>query len=208
MRDPSDDLRLAAAAMTTIDFDTFMVFDLFLTNRRIYAFYERLPFARSRYGNYAAFSYMIPVATRTPDERHALKIAYFKSAGIVRWFVNDREVFRVTRIGRRLDRQYLTLAHGGVEADVSPNQLDGGMGLFTLLDGSRPSETALVRLSRAHGFYHDVGTGQVAAPGTGYFLDEKSAPGSRLFGRGPNCGCRTMPCPAGRRRRNSQPPQP
>jgi hypothetical protein len=182
--DDRDDLRLAAAAVNTIDFDTFMVFDLFATNRRIYAFYERLPFARDRYGNYAAFSYMIPVATRTPDEWHALKIAYNKSTGTVRWFVNEREVFRVTRIGRRLDRQYLTLDHGGVEADVSPNQLDGGMGLFTLLDGYRPSNTALVRLSRADGFYYNVGTGKVAAPGTGYFRDELSAPGSRLFGQG------------------------
>jgi hypothetical protein len=182
--DPGDDLRLASSAMNTIDFDTFMVFDLFVTNRRIYAFYERLPFGRDRFGNYAAFSYMIPVATRTPDEWHVLKIAYDKSAGTVRWFVNNREVFRVTRIGRRIDRQYLTLDHGGVEADVSPNQLDGGMGTFTLLDGYRPSDKALVRLSKAASFYYDVGTGQVAAPGGGYFRDESSAPGSRLFGQG------------------------
>ena len=181
---PNDDVRLASSAMTTIDFDTFMVFDLFVTNRRIYAVYERLPFARDRYGNYAAFSYMIPVATRTPNEWHALEIAYDKSAGTVRWLVNDREAFRVTRIGRRIDRQYLTLDHGGAETDVSPNQLDGGMGLFTLLDGYRPSNKALVRLSKADGFYYDAGTGQVAAPGSGYFLDETSAPGSRLFGQG------------------------
>ena len=184
VRDPGDDVRLAAAAMTAIDFDTFMVFDLFLTNRRIYAVYERLPFARSRYGDYAAFTYMVPVATRTPNEWHALKIAYQKAAGTVRWFVDQREVFRVTRIGRRIDRRYLTIDHGGVEADVSPNQLDGGLGLFTLLDGYRPSNRALVRLSTADGFYGNVGTGHVAAPGTGYFRDEKSAPGSRLFGQG------------------------
>jgi hypothetical protein len=184
VRDPGDDVRLAAAAMTAIDFDTFMVFDLFLTNRRIYAVYERLPFARSRYGDYAAFTYMVPVATRTPNEWHALKIAYQKAAGTVRWFVDQREVFRVTRIGRRIDRRYLTIDHGGVEADVSPNQLDGGLGLFTLLDGYRPSNKALVRLSTADGFYGNVGTGHVAAPGTGYFLDETSAPGSRLFGQG------------------------
>jgi Family of unknown function (DUF6081) len=182
--DPGDDPRLAAAAMAAIDFDTCMVFDLFLTNRRIYAVYERLPFARGRYGNYAAFSYLIPVATRTPDAWHAVRIAYDKAAGTVRWLVDHREVFCVTRIGRRLDRQYLTLDHGGIETDVSPDQLDGGLGLFTLLDGYRPSSTALVRLSEADGFYDNVGTGHVAAPGTGYFRDEQSAPGSRLFGQG------------------------
>ena len=182
--DPGDDPRLAAAAMTTIDFDTCMVFDLFVTNRRIYAVYERLPFARSRYGNYAAFAYLIPVATRTAGEWHALKIAYDSAAGTVRWFVADQEVFRVTRIGRRLDRRYLTLDHGGIETDVSPGQLDGGLGLFTLLDGCRPSHPALVRLSNADGFYVDAGTGHVATPGTGSFRDEQSAPGSRLFGQG------------------------
>jgi hypothetical protein len=183
---PNDDLRLAAAAMNTIDFDTFMVFDLFVTNQRIYAFYERLPFGRNQngYGNYAAFSYMIPVATRRPGEWHDLKIAYDRSAGTVRWLVNQREVFRVSKIGRRIDPQYLTLDHGGEEADVAPKQLDGGMGLFTLLDGFRPSNQALVRLSSARGFYRNVGTGQPADPGTGYFLDETSAPGSRLFGQG------------------------
>jgi hypothetical protein len=143
-----------------------------------------LPFARDRYGDYAAFSSTVPVATRTPDEWHALEIAYDKAAGTVRWSVDQREVFRVTRLGRRLDRRHLTLDHGGVEADVSPNQLDGGLGLFTLLDGYRPSGRALVRLSRADGFYRDVDTGRVAAPGSGYFLDETSAPGSRLFGQG------------------------
>jgi hypothetical protein len=113
-----------------------------------------------------------------------LKIAYNKAAGVVRWFVNNREVFRVTRIGRRIDRRYLTLDHGGEETDVSPNQLDGGMGTFTLLDGYRPSNQALVRLSNVAGFYYNVATGQVAAPGTRYFRDETSAPGSRLFGQG------------------------
>jgi hypothetical protein len=196
--DPGDDLRLAAAAMTTIDFDTCMVFDLFVTNRRIYAVYERLPFARSRYGPYAAFSYTIPVATRAPREWHALKIAYDKIAGTVRWFVNDREVFRVTRLGRRIDKQYLTLDHGGVEADVSPNQLDGGLGLFTLLDGYRPSNQALVRLSTAEGFYANPGNGHVAAPGAGYFRDEQSAPGSRLFGQGAELRAQTWVVSSGR----------
>jgi hypothetical protein len=201
VRDPGDDLRLAAAAMTSVDFDTCMVFDLIVTNRRIYAVYERLPFTRSRYGPYAAFSYTIPVATRAPHEWHALKIAYDKIAGTVLWFVNDREVFPVTRLGRRIDKQYPTLDHGGVEADVSPNQLDGGLGLFTLLDGYRPSNQALVRLSTAEGFYASSGTGHVAAPGAGYFRDEQSAPAVASSVRGPSCGRRPGSCPAAPRRR-------
>jgi Family of unknown function (DUF6081) len=38
VRDPSDDLRVASVAMNVIDFDTFMVLDVFFTNQRIYAF--------------------------------------------------------------------------------------------------------------------------------------------------------------------------
>jgi hypothetical protein len=57
--DPDDDLRLASVALDTIDFDTSMVFDAFLTSTRVYAVYERLPFGRASmgaYGEYAAFT--------------------------------------------------------------------------------------------------------------------------------------------------------
>ena len=43
VQNANDDLRLAAFAMNTIDVETFMVFDMFMTNEGIYAFYERLP---------------------------------------------------------------------------------------------------------------------------------------------------------------------
>jgi hypothetical protein len=181
--DAADDLRLGGPAMNGIDFETFMVFDFFLTNKRIYAFYERLPFGRTASDTYAAFSYQIPVGTRTPGASHALKIAYNKAAGIVSWLVDGNEVFRVTRIGRRIDSQYLTLDHGGTERDVSPNQLAGGMGLFTLLDGYRPSNKALVRLSSIAGTYYDVASPGTVA-GNKYFADDKSVHGSRLFGQG------------------------
>src|SRR5262249_14826792 len=51
--DPDDDLRLGSVAANGIDFETFMVFDFFMTNKRVYAFYERLPFGRGpQLGNY------------------------------------------------------------------------------------------------------------------------------------------------------------
>ena len=79
---PQDDLRLASVAMNVIDFHTFMVFDVFYTNQRIYAFYEHLPFQRAslggsgEFGDYAAFSYAIPIATRTPGDFHTVAVAY------------------------------------------------------------------------------------------------------------------------------------
>lgn len=181
VKNPNDDLRLGAVAMNTIDFDTFMVFDFFLTNERIYAFYERLPFARERYGNYAAFSFEIPVAKRKPNDTHNLKIAYDKAAGTVRWLVDDVEVYRVSNIGHLIDRRLMTLDHGGTEETVIPNQLDCGMGMFTLLDGYLPSKKALVRLSTAPDFYFDTPRGE---PTPQTFVDETSQDSSRLFGQG------------------------
>ena len=39
---PDTDLRLASFAMNTIDFETGMVFDVWMTNNAIYPYYERL----------------------------------------------------------------------------------------------------------------------------------------------------------------------
>lgn len=181
VKNPNDDLRLGSVVMNTIDFDTSMVFDFFLTNERIYAFYERLSFARDRYGNYAAFSFAIPVGLRTPTDKHNLKIAYNKAAGTVRWLVNNTEVYRVTRIGHLINRRYMTIDHGGIEATVSPNQLNCGMGMFTLLDGHKPSNIGLVRLSSLPNFYFNP---KVGAPEAEMFVDNDSLPSNRLFGQG------------------------
>src|SRR5215207_9620350 len=128
VRDAEDDLRLASVALNTIDFESFLVFDFFLTNQRVYAFYERLPFGR------------------TADHHF---------------------------------RQFLTIVHGGKEELVAPRQLACGMGMFTLLDGYRPSKNGLVRLSSAENLYFNPDTG---VPAT--FVDEASLPGSRLWGQG------------------------
>jgi hypothetical protein len=129
------------------------------------------------------------MVARTPGLWHLVKIAYNKAAAPVRWLLDNREVFCVDRIGQRIDRRYLTIDHGGEETLVSPNQLDGGMGLFTLLDGFRPSTRGLVRLSNVPGFYYDPATGAPAP--AGFFADETSSPGSRLFGQGAERRMRT-----------------
>lgn len=178
---PDDDLRLGAVAMNAIDLETFMVFDFFLTNETIYAFYERLPFGRPFLGNYAAFSYQIPVASREPGDIHRLRIAYDRSAGVVRWLIGGQEVFRVDNVGQRIDPEFLTIDHGGVEPaePLELRQLWGGMGMFTLLDAYLPSSTAFVRLSTEPDFYFDPLTGDPLS-----FLDEASLPENRLFGQG------------------------
>jgi len=84
VRNPDDDLRLASVAVSVSDPETSIVFDFFVTNKEIYAFYERLPQARTALGNYAAFSSMIPVAQRSPGDQHHLKICYDQAYGVAR----------------------------------------------------------------------------------------------------------------------------
>ncbi|HLL03574.1 MAG TPA: DUF6081 family protein [Myxococcaceae bacterium] len=176
-----EDPRLASFAMNTIDFQSYMVFDFMFTNGRIYAIYERLPFGRDTQGNYAAFTYAIPVGAYSPWQRHTTRIAYDKTAGVVKWVLNGAEVFRVSRIGHRLERQWMIIDHGGTEQLVSMNQLNCGMGMFSLLDASWASSPGLVRLSSQPNFYYQpqVGTSQSLG-----FTDEYSTQGSRLFGQG------------------------
>lgn len=118
--DPQSDLRLAAGGLSVIDFETNMVFDFFVTNTRVYAFYERL----HRPGaGHAAFSYALPVAQRQPGQRHDLAISYDRAAGTVVWKADGREVLKVDRIGRLpKDRAHLILDHGGTEETVVPRQ--------------------------------------------------------------------------------------
>ncbi|MDI3422613.1 DUF6081 family protein [Streptomyces luteolus] len=184
VHDPEDDLRLAASAINAFDPETLLVVDFFLTNRRIYAFYERLPFARRQLGDYASFSYAIPVARRTPDRRHRLALHYNRSAGLARWLIDGHEVFRVARLGYRLaPPQHPVLDHGGADAAVAPRQLNGGIGLFSLLDGAPAGRAGagLVRLSSAEDFYFAQ---SAPAPEPQEFLDDKSAETNRLFGQG------------------------
>ena len=136
------DLRICSSALNTVDFETFMVFDFFLTDEDIYAFYERLPFGKTPENNYHAFSHAIPVGKRAAvnslGDFVKLSIAYNREEGYTRWLVNDLEVFRVERIGYPLERKYRILDHGGVAGLVRPRSLSTGFGNFTLLNMQNP----------------------------------------------------------------------
>ncbi|MBT2423719.1 hypothetical protein J7F01_16975 [Streptomyces sp. ISL-22] len=177
---PRTDLRLAAGAMNTADPETLMVFDFFVTNGFIYAFYERLPRPGA---DYAAFSYALPVARRaTVDQVNNLAVAYDRSAGTVEWKLDGRTVLSVDRIGYKpADRKHLILDLGGREELVQPRQLAGGFGMFTLLDAEMPgAEGGLVRLSDDLRYY-DPDRGAPAQQG---FTDPAGLPQHRLWGQG------------------------
>ena len=163
----NSDIRLASAAFNILDPDNLMVFDFFLSNEDIYAFYERLPFNRTDFGgpgpNYTAFSHAIPVGKRNVadpgNDFVKLAIAYNYKDNMVRWIINDIEVFRVNRIGLPIERKYRIIEHNIVGQVQSPatlirsKRLQPGFGTFSLMDGYNPqnpgqvSNAGLVNLS-------------------------------------------------------------
>jgi hypothetical protein len=154
----NSDIRLASAGINCLDPDTLMVFDFFLSNEDIYAFYERLPFGRTEWGgpgpNYIGFSHAVPIAKRNTADPGSdfvkLAIAYNYKENYVRWLVNDIEMFRVNRIGYPIERKYRILEHntiGQISAPASlirPKQLQYGFGTFSLMDMYNPQNPGQV----------------------------------------------------------------
>ncbi|MEU1404353.1 DUF6081 family protein [Streptomyces sp. NPDC005728] len=151
--DPDEDVRLATAALITMDPATHVVCDFLLTNTRIHALYERVPSPGSRY---AAFAYAVPVVARRPGQWHRLSVRFEAGGTRVVWAVEGAEVLRVDRPGHRLaDRRHMLLDHGGEEGEpVRLGRMVPALGLLTLLDGAGPDGRGLVRPSsgRAPGF--------------------------------------------------------
>ncbi|MFB6527249.1 DUF6081 family protein [Streptomyces sp. NPDC056399] len=177
---PDTDVRLASAAVVTADFDTKAIFDFSVINNRIFAIYERLPEAGK---TYAAYSYAIPVAERTPGEYATLQVRLEGGGTRVSWKVNGKTVLSTDRIGTRaFDRKYMILDHGGTEERLKLKQLTCGFGLFTVLDAAAgPQGKALVKLDSTPDFYFAP---RVGSPTPQTFVDEESRPESRLWGQG------------------------
>jgi hypothetical protein len=147
----TDDIRIAGSAVNSIDFVSWMVFDVFFSNETIYAFYERLPFGKPSFGgpgpDYHAFSHCIPIAKRNKSDPlsqfDTVAIAINRAEGTVRWLVNGEEKFRVKDIGLPLDRSLRILDHGGPATKVDLKQINIGFGTFTLLDMLNPVYSSL-----------------------------------------------------------------
>ncbi|MFF1443686.1 DUF6081 family protein [Streptomyces sp. NPDC058295] len=142
--DPDDDVRLATAALITMDPATHVVCDFLLTNTRVHALYERVPSPGARY---ASFSYAVPVANRRPGQWHRLSVRFEAGGTRVVWAVEGAEVLRIDRPGHRLaDRRHMLLDHGGEEGEpVRLGRMVPALGLLTLLDGAGPDGRGLVR---------------------------------------------------------------
>ncbi|MEU1378392.1 DUF6081 family protein [Streptomyces triculaminicus] len=173
------DPRLASGALVSFDQETNMVFDFFVTNNTVYAFYERL---RSPGSTYASFSYAVPVMTITKGQQVSYSITLDQQRTRARWKVNGVTMLTVSKIGTRaLDRKYLLIDHGGNDEVVAPRQMQCALGTFTLLDGSGADGKGLVKLdSTANSYYKP----SVGAPTAQSFFDDQSLAGNRLWGQG------------------------
>ena len=141
---PASDFRLSSGGMVTIDFDTFMVYDFFLTSTKAYILYERLPFDQKVKDPAAFFTYVLPVSEIQPGVKHNYKLSYNKSKYQVHYYIDGKRVFAVNEFGRRLPKdhndflQFKELPGSGNPDNlplVKSNQRLTGVGLFTMLDG-------------------------------------------------------------------------
>ncbi|MFD7817147.1 DUF6081 family protein [Streptomyces sp. NPDC059785] len=126
--DPDTSLKCGMAAMICVDMESGMVFDFALTNGCVWALYERLPRPGAHHGT---FSYAVPVAGRSPENRHELAIEVAAGAGRARWLLDGAEVFAVPDVGLRLGSdEHLARAEPGPEERVTVGRLSLGLGLF------------------------------------------------------------------------------
>ena len=149
--DPEADLRLAASALNTLDLETGMVFDVWMTNNAIYPYYERLDLTGT--AAYDVFSSVFPPVRRRPGEQVKVTVAYDRPRGPCAGSSDDMEVARVSTIGLPAAGATTIIEHGGTPQLATPRQLNCGMALFTLLDGGLPpANTGLVSVEPPYAF--------------------------------------------------------
>ena len=195
-----NDPRLASIGINTLDLTTNIVADFFITNDKIYALYERLPFARTAENNYASFTYLVPVADRKNKcDDFKLQIAFNGKSKYLRFLVDGKEVLRVEKLGFRLTgfgADYLVLDLAGVEQEAFPVTIQAGFGTFSLLDAysactkticngvlrkcpRSKKDQGLVKLVTTPNFYFFPGTNKPAT-----FVSDGVNPETRIFGQG------------------------
>jgi hypothetical protein len=176
--DPQSDLRLASGAAESTDLASFLVFNFMVTNTEIYAYYERV---RQPGTTYAAFTYAVPVAKRTPAQLSTFQVMIDQHRSRVTWKLDGRTVLSVNKIGTlALDRKYMLIDGGGTPEILAPQQLSCNIGTFAILDGASANGEGLVRMTTEPNSYFAPRVGQ---PKPATFFDDRSLPQNRLWGQ-------------------------
>jgi len=134
MTHPGQDFRTGGTILMALDPALGFQFSYFVTSDMIYAIYARLPDQREAIGNYAAFTFVIPILYRLVTDQHKLKLILSRRTRTVRWQLGTRDVFRVTNVGFLADRQYMTLDLAGGEQDAFPTSIQYGIGAMDFLN--------------------------------------------------------------------------
>ena len=194
-----NDPRLASAAYLTSDPDNGLAFGFLQTNSHVYAYYNRQPYLRPILGQpYAAFTYMIPVKLRSCSEINRMRLEFDRTEGMVTWFVDYRQVFRLEAVGARLKRTtYLTSDYGGLSGEAFPRRLEYGFGSLTFLDhypacyraagesecSYPPNAMGLVRLGDEDQVFPQYNP-RIGMPHAAAYFDNAGLPENRLWGQG------------------------
>ncbi|KAN0029497.1 hypothetical protein ACTA71_007626 [Dictyostelium dimigraforme] len=192
-QDIESEIRFATGSLNVLDFKTSIVADFMISNSKLYALYERLPFSRGeQLGNYAAFIYTIPIADINDQSKfNDVSVEYNDEKKSIHWYLNDKEVFKVDRVGyfsqlienKQLDERggSLIMSKGGVETLVFPSDIQICFGVFSLLDTTiHGKNIGLVRLDDPSNKYYDPSNLEKEFT----FYDEKSLQENRIFGQG------------------------
>ncbi|KAN0015891.1 hypothetical protein ACTFIU_005840 [Dictyostelium citrinum] len=192
-QDIESEIRFATGSLNVLDFKTSIVADFMLSNSKLYALYERLPFSRGdQLGNYAAFVYTIPVADINDQSKfNDISVEYNDEKKSIHWYLDNKEVFKVDRVGhfsQLIENQQLNerggsliMSKGGVETLAFPTDIQICFGVFSLLDATiRGKNMALVRLDDPSNKYYDPSNLEKELK----FYDEKSILENRIFGQG------------------------
>ena len=142
VRNVDEDIRLCSGAINTLDPETWMVADIFLSNQKIYCFVERLPFGRTPENKYGSFSSAVAVIQRPADTKEFVKVAIGLKKSSISFYVEDTLVYHVPILGLRANDEFRVVDHQGDAEVVQVKQSYLGFGLFSLLDMQLPDNYA------------------------------------------------------------------
>lgn len=137
VRDVDADIRLGAATVNVMDFETGLVFDFWIGQSVVVPFYERLQVPGAPTG-YEAFTSVAEPMPRVPGAVHDLAIVIDAVAATAAWEVDGVAVASVARLGRSDPVWTKVIDHGGEPLDAVPARVVVGLGLLTLLDSALP----------------------------------------------------------------------
>ncbi|CAF1340544.1 unnamed protein product [Didymodactylos carnosus] len=160
-----DDLRLATCGLVCFDQNIWLIADILLTNTKVFAVYERLPFGRTAENYYASFSAAIPIYTRKNQNdflNFSIRFDLIKKS--ITWLVDNEIKYTIDKVGYKPEQtECICCDFGGKEKLVFPEQLEIAVGTMTILDWypcarhldtdrnieyTTPEQLPLVRLSK------------------------------------------------------------